>query len=412
MIIYHNLVSQNIHNKLNKSNTNKSKAMEKLSSGLRINKASDDSAGLSISQKMKAQIRGLEQAQRNIQDGISLVQTAEGGLNEITSYLQRIRELAVQSANGTLTNDDREMIQKEVEQLKEGIDDIANNTEFNGIKLLNGDISKTQDNNITITANQIFTWKFDKDNVEVMDRIGYINSNLLGITFEIVPPGYSSGFVDVLIGSTLEESLHNVVNEFYRVKNDPTEHYHNATLGIDAMVYNDTLIFTSESNLRVGGSSVPDGTTYNEYVGNPYTLDLGSQATTTDNSLNLQVGANEGQTMKIDISGVTCNDLSINSMNVATQISANQAINNIDNAIKTVSAERSKLGAYQNLLEHTLNNVSNYNENLTAANSRIEDADMAKEIMEFSKSNILEQVAQGLLAQANQIPNKVLELLK
>ena len=273
MIINHNMNAMNAHRNMGINTTQAGKSMEKLSSGLRINRAGDDAAGLAISEKMRGQIRGLDQASRNSADGISLIQTAEGALTETHSILQRMRELAVQSSNDTNTDADRSAIQAEVNQLSEEITRIGNNTEFNTKKLLDGSISKT------------------------------------------------------------------------------------ATVVI-------------------------------------------------------QVGANKDQNIKLNVGNMRASALKVSNIDVSKQSVANKAISTINNALSTVSTQRAKLGAVQNRLEHTIANLDNTSENLTAAESRIRDVDMAKEMMNFSKNNILNQAAQAMLSQANQQPQGVLQLLR
>jgi flagellin len=275
MRINHNISALNTYRQLSINNTAGSKSLEKLSSGYRINRAGDDAAGLAISEKMRGQIRGLNQAERNSQDAISLIQTAEGALNETHSILQRMRELAVQSASDTNTDDDRKELQKEISQLLEEIDRISTDTEFNTMKLLNGSYGTT--------------------------------------------------------------------------------------------------------------------------------------------ALTFQVGANSGQIVDIklnDMSATTGLDLSTSTVNLTTRTGATTAIDNIDEAIKQVSSERAKLGAMQNRLEHTINNLGTTSENLTASEARIRDVDMAKEMMEFTKNSILQQAATAMLAQANSQPQGVLQLLQ
>ncbi|NGP45278.1 flagellin Hag [Bacillaceae bacterium SIJ1] len=288
MIINHNLPALNTHRQLSFNNTQTQSNMEKLSSGLRINRAGDDAAGLAISEKMRGQIRGLEQATRNAQDGISMIQTAEGAMNETHSILQRMRELAVQSSNDTNTDADRGELQKEFNELIDEIDRIAGDTEFNTKKLLDG----------------------------------------------------SAADVKFHIGANATQNISLTINNM-----DTT------AMGTDG-----------------GGGGV---------------------------ALN---------TLKVDPSTGTGG--------ILTQTDADAAITTVNNAIETVSAERSKLGAYQNRLEHTINNLGTSAENLTAAESRIRDVDMAKEMMEFTKNNILSQASQAMLAQANQQPQGVLQLLR
>jgi flagellin len=280
MRINHNIAALNTYRQLTTNNASGSKAIEKLSSGLRINRAGDDAAGLAISEKMRGQIRGLEMASKNAQDGVSLIQTAEGALNETHSILQRMRELAVQSANDTNDVSDRGQLQEEVDALVHEIQRIATSTEFNGMTLLNGSTSS--------------------------------------VTFHI--------------GANADQSLDLDI----------------ANMGADAL----------------------------------------SLGTVTDGAVTAV------------------------SVNIESQAGANTAIGTIQTAIDTVSSQRAKLGAAQNRLEHTIANLGTAAENLTAAESRIRDVDMAKEIMEFTKTSILTQAAQAMLAQANQQPQGVLQLLR
>lgn len=299
MIINHNIASLNTQNALTKANNAQGKSMEKLSSGLRINKAGDDAAGLSISEKMRGQIRGLNQASRNAQDGISMIQTAEGALNETHSILQRQRELIVQSGNGgTLQTEDLEAIQAELDELNNELDGIAARTEFNGKKLLNGSFS----GDLQIGANS----------TQQLSLI--INS----------APAQPAG----------ENNTPPAI---------PAKGFNSADLGVSTI----ELVETADENGVVTGR-----TTFN------------------------------------------------------TNIAA------IDKAIETVSKARSSLGANQNRLEYTINNLNTSAENLTAAESRIRDVDMAKEISEQTKQSILAQASQAMLAQANQQPQNVLQLLR
>jgi len=286
MRINHNAAASNTYQRLSSAQGAQAKSLEKLSSGLRINRAGDDAAGLAISEKMRGQIGGLNQAVRNAQDGISLIQTAEGGLNESHSILNRMRELAVQSANDTNTTDDRIEIQREVNALISEVDRISSDTQFN-------------------------------------------TKNLLGTS-----GGASFTFQ---IGANSDQKLTLAVDEMS-----------STALGVKALE-----VTTLDGTVTTGG-----------------VLDYASAA-----------GATTG------------------------------AIDVIDAAIKTVSEERSKLGATQNRLDHTINNLTTTSENLSAAESRIRDVDMAKEMMEFTKNNILNQASTAMLAQANQMPQGVLQLL-
>ena len=294
--IYQNVEALNAHRQLAVNQSNLSKSIENLSSGLRINRAGDDAAGLAISEKMRGQIRGLKQAQRNAQDGISLIQTAEGALQEVHAILQRMRELAVQASNDTNTLGERKEIQKDINQLIDEIDLIAKDTEFNTQKLLNGDFETTA-------------------------LVIHIGANA---------------------GQKLDINIANMQT---------------TALGTDP-----------EGSVDINGLKVADVDSVNED-----TTDPGG---------------------------------------VLTQADADKAIPNIQDAINQVSAARSKLGAYQNRLEHTIANLGTAAENLAAAESRIRDVDMAAEMMEFTKNQILQQAGVAMLAQANMAPQAVLQLLR
>ncbi|KRG11706.1 flagellin [Lederbergia galactosidilytica] len=271
MRINHNIQALNAYRNLSQTMASTSKSLEKLSSGLRINRAADDAAGLAISEKMRSQIRGLDMAERNALDAVSLIQTAEGALNETHSILQRMRELSVQTANGTLDDSDREAVQLEIEELIKEVDRIAEKTEFNGMKLLDGE--------------------------------------------------------------------------------------------------------------------------------------------TTD-GFDFQIGPNNDDQLNVKFDAMDAGALEVNDIDISTSETAQNAITALDKAIGEVSKQRASLGAYQNRLEHTVTNLQTANENLTAAESRIRDLDMAMEMTNFTRNNILNQAGQAMLAQANQLPQGILQLLQ
>lgn len=394
MIINHNITALNTHNKLSSASSAQSKSMEKLASGLRINRAGDDAAGLAISEKMRAQVRGLDQASRNAQDGISLIQTAEGALNETHDILQRMRELSVQSTNDTNTVDDRKELQKEVGQLKEEIDRIANNTEFNTKKLLNGDLSakgykeesaviasKTGDFAVSVTTANLSDGDATTAGVVTADD-----------TFTVKVTGYDA--------STDEYS--------YTVTP--------ASTGIEGAAAKFTAGgSTTDAIAAVGGGVDLEVDSTKIKVGDSFTLVTRQEENVTggaSGALKFQIGSNSNQTIDVGLESMKTADLHIDKIDVSTQNGASAAISTLDDAIKTVSAERSKLGANQNRLEHTINNLKTSSENLTAAESRVRDVDMAKEMMNQTKNSILAQAAQAMLAQANQQPQGVLQLLR
>lgn len=400
MRINHNIAALNTYNQLSANNAKSSNSLEKLSSGLRINRAGDDAAGLAISEKMRGQIRGLEQASRNAQDGISLIQTAEGALNETHAILQRMRELAVQSANDTNDSPDRTAIQEEVDQLAAEIDRIANTTEFNKQKLLNGSLSNK---NLQIGANE-------DQNLEI--SISKMDSSSTGLN---IARSSTSATVDEV--SVIAESNEVLgANAAARASNINTGGYTQS----------------DDLDIKVKVTTAPDATAGSEVEaifevtvnGVTKTIETGSHAVDQDLTLD---GTNfdifeSGQSVVIDAQAAwSLNDeynIEITGQktdggpDVSSYTNAKAAVTTIETAISSVSAERSKLGAYQNRLEHTINNLGTSAENLTAAESRIRDVDMAAEMMAFTKNNILTQAAQAMLAQANQQPQGVLQLLR
>lgn len=400
MIINHNMNALNAHRNMTSNTVNSGKSMEKLSSGLRINRAGDDAAGLAISEKMRGQIRGLDQAQRNSQDGISMIQTAEGALNETHSILQRMRELSVQAGNDTNTGKDREEIQKEINQLTSEINRIGNTTEFNNQKLLNA------------TSGTVTAAKVAVAGVTEAATVGTTDVVVDGVTLTYnVTGGGVTNFKDA-------DELAKLINS-----NDELSAKYTASATGTKLTLTQKAGFESATAPTITGAGVVSTTT------------PGVAAADAKSSLSLQVGANENQTMTVDFSDMrsaalgltgtgdeysdtanvtngTDNNNVENALDVTTAANAGKAVTKIQTAIDKVSAERSKLGAFQNRLEHTINNLGTSSENLTAAESRVRDVDMAKEMMNFSKNNILSQAAQAMLAQANQQPQGVLQLLR
>jgi len=369
--------------------------MERLSSGMRINRAGDDAAGLAISEKMRGQIRGLKQAQRNAQDGISLIQTAEGALNETHAILQRMRKLAVQAANDTNTLTDRKEIQKEINQLLEEIDRIGNNTEFNTQNLLDGTYSgkkvhiganETQSMDITISDMRTSAIGAGTGGGSATAASGEHE----GVTFTAKAAGAAGNSIQVVFEKGGENIEVSVSGTTITVKLAVDSQSDEITSTVDDIV---SAINNSDANALVTASGT------------------GSTAVGTG-SVTLAGGVDAGSGGNLDSLKVTNvdDDATING-GVLTQDGADAAITNINKAIEQVSAERSKLGAIQNRLEHTIANLGTSAENLQAAESRIRDLDMAEEIMAFTKNNILQQAATAMLAQANMAPQSVLQLL-
>ena len=379
MRINNNIMAMNAQRQFAVNQSNAAQRMERLSSGMRINRAGDDAAGLAISEKMRGQIRGLKQAQRNAQDAISLIQTAEGALNETHAILQRMRELAVQSATDTNTDDDRAEIQAEIDQLATEITRIADTTEFNTMNLLGGGFSAI----FHIGAN-------DGQNLDL--EIADMTAAALGVagvgggadgedasyvhtSEEITGFDFSSNNATVTIGGITV-----TLNADYKNIDGLAAALDFNAEGVTVTVKGNTLVFTGTEafTIKVAG----DGATA-----------LAGVAGTAEAA---EAGGAGGSGAGIDVS---------------SQDAANSAIDTIDSAITIVSTERSKLGALQNRLEHTIANLGTSAENLQAAESRIRDLDMAEEIMAFTKNNILQQAATAMLTQANMAPQSVQQLL-
>jgi flagellin len=337
MIINTNVPALNTYRQMSTNQNNVQGSMEKLSSGLRINRAGDDAAGLAISEKMRAQVRGLDQASRNAQDGISMIQTAEGAIGETQNILQRMRELATQAANDTNVAVDRNEIQKEINELTSEINRISNTTEFNTQKMLSGGVN------------------------------GVANSSNGGTSFT------STFQIGANNGQSMEIEIMNMSAE---------------ALGI-----------ASAASAAASGSATA-GTSIKA-------LNTGTGADDVAGA----VFASGGVTGTAGVSNGTTSTKNQHALSVSTHDNATRSIEVINNAIQAVSAQRSNLGAFQNRLEHTISNLDNSSENLQAAESRIRDVDMAKEMMEMTKANILSQASQSMLAQANQAPQSVLQLL-
>ena len=398
MRINNNIMALNAHRQLGSNQSAAAKSMEKLSSGMRINRAGDDAAGLAISEKMRAQVRGLKQAARNAQDGISLIQTAEGALNETHAILQRMRELATQAATDTNTLTDRKEIQKEINQLLEEIDRIGNNTEFNTQNLLDGSYSGKK---VHIGANE--TQSMD---ITISDmRTSAIGAGTGG--------GSATAASGTLEGVTFTAKTAGAAgNSIKVVFEDPGEADKSISVSVSGNTITVSLATDGDSNIISTVDAIVSAITGDTDANALVTASgTGSTAVGTGN-VTLAGGADAGSGGNIDSLKVANVDNDATTTGgVLTQDGADAAITNINKAIEQVSAERSKLGAIQNRLEHTIANLGTSAENLQAAESRIRDLDMAEEIMAFTKNNILQQAATAMLAQANMAPQSVLQLL-
>lgn len=493
MRINHNIAALNTYRQLGAANAAQSKSMEKLSSGLRINSAADDAAGLAISEKMRAQVRGLDQASANAQDGISMIQTAEGALSETHDILQRMRELSVQASNDTNTGDDRAEIQKEIDQLTSEIDRIGESTEFNTKKLLNGQAGTTssaQTGSVTATtditiggSNPAATTLTSAELNSAIDSVDAGTKTEAGV-YEVVVTANATaatmddggaGGAEASVGANTTITINGVNIELKQAdtEQDILDKINNvssqtgvtatdqgaskgislaqnevgsnksisvtganadlASLGLTASATATALSSNgTDATGTINGSAATglgntltlsksgdsaDGITVD--ISNDLDVTAGKNLTfnaviDNTNVVNLQIGANNSaeQNLSIDINDMRAGALGVDNIDVTSATSAKSAIDTIDAAIKSVSAERSKLGAYQNRLDHTINNLGTSSENLTAAESRIRDVDMAKEMMNQTKNSILGQAAQAMLAQANQQPQGVLQLLR
>ena len=547
MIVQHNMSAMNANRMLGITNSSLAKSTEKLSSGYKINRAADDAAGLSISEKMRSQIRGLNKASDNAQDGISLIQTAEGALNESHAILQRMRELSVQASNGTETDDDREAVQKEISQLQDELTRISSTTEFNTMKLLDGSlgggssatgikvdasVSNAALANSALTTVAAVNGKYTsaavtsdtgmnagdttsltvnflnekgeqdsitvnlkyKDATTLVSEDGSREYTVTGgkatdaekadaflaelkqtsladdftitkdatdpkLIFDAKTAGTETSRILSTSESNIKAGVFNQVGANAVTTTAPADAYQGITKAVGAYAGGateniDDKIFTvngerfmyatadgvaalknktdySDVNfVQIAGTEAVDGeaktmaslisakTGINAEIdaAEPTTINLkpSASSSTAGKGMTLQIGANEGQTMSFSIDDMSAKSLGVdgNKVDLATQSGAQKATTTIDAAIKKVSAQRSKLGAVQNRLEHTIANLDTAAENTQTSESRIRDTDMAEEMVAYSKNNILLQAGQSMLAQANQSNQGVLSLLQ
>ena len=496
MQINHNISALIANAHLKRTNNALDKSLEKLSSGLRINHAADDAAGMAISQKMKTQIAGLEQASRNASDGISVIQTAEGALGEVQAMLQRARELSVQAANGTNTVEDKQAIQEEIDQLMTEIDRISTDTEFNTKPLLDGSVGRksySSNTNVKLisvsdavdpkkyTIKEITVGKSAKIQADNVIDIGTVKDDVTGIEV----PGIAVEGSVVINGETVEINKGDTKDEIMEKLRTVCE-YSNIELSekegrlnfktLEAGVDQKIVIHCESDELakKLGINSLTDVTNSTDPFGlgktaigkdAVVTIDKGENAdfsaTTTvvadgnivkitdsdgfemkiaingtkkdENGkeveikqpitnvtlsvldagpMLIQIGANEGQTVELNIAEVSSETLGLAHLNVLTQDGASEAITMLDEAINMVSGVRSKLGAYQNRLEHAVANLDTSAQNLTEALSRIEDVDMAEEMANYTQKNVLSQAGVSMVSQANERPQNILSLLQ
>ena len=459
MVVQHNMQAMNANRMLNVTTSAQSKSTEKLSSGYRINRAADDAAGLTISEKMRKQIRGLDQASTNAEDGVSSVQTAEGALTEVHSMLQRMNELATQAANGTNSKDsDRQAIQDEIDQLTTEIDRVSETTKFNETYLLKGDKGATKNvymnghdaglkGTLTDSAKSA---TFVMDELKAGDKVTIAGKEYsIGSTAEEAKASYANAaagdkvtidgteytVVDAATGT--EDADNNelkVTSLDGKVKDGSVVSYKTSKLTVmtdknnDGVDDDDSSVISKDvaegkilSELTAANNigTVDQAATVAKAAANgktTYTITKGYATVADTLSFNLHVGADADMTNKINVSidSMDSASLGIKGLNIKDDSgnAATYAVDAISDAISKVSSQRSSLGAVQNRLEHTINNLDNVVENTTTAESRIRDTDMASEMVNYSKNNILAQAGQSMLAQANQSTQGVLSLLQ
>ena len=471
MVVQHNLQAMNANRMLNITTGSQSKSAEKLSSGYRINRAADDAAGLSISEKMRKQIRGLDQASTNAEDGVSAVQTAEGALTEVHSMLQRMNELAVQASNGTNSQTDRDAIQSEIEQLTTEIDRVAETTKFNETYLLKGDADgATKDvymkghdaglkgtltdgattatfkvaagalddgKKVTIGGKEytIGSTKAEADKLaDDVDAAATAGTKNMKLTIDGAE--YTCKY-DAGGNSWLDKDGQTVADIKAKIKNGSTVEYDGKSLTVmndkdtDGVDDSDSSVISAAKAVtlmtaelttanNIGATKTAATITaaaggYTSDAGIEFTIGKGTAEVAEKLNFNLHVGSDADMTNKINVNIETMDSsyLGIKGLNVTdeTGVSATYAVDAIADALQKVSDQRSSLGAVQNRLEHTIANLDNVVENTTSAESRIRDVDMAEEMVEYSKNNILAQAGQSMLAQANQATQGVLSLL-
>ncbi len=492
MVVQHNMQAMNANRMLNITTGQQSKSTEKLSSGYKINRAADDAAGLSISEKMRKQIKGLDQASTNAQDGVSAVQTAEGALTEVHSMLQRMNELAVQAANGTNSDSDRQSIQDEIDQLTTEIDRVAETTKFNETYLLKGDkgtktmnleahdaglkgtLTDNGDGTATFVMDALkagetvsiggkeYTIGVGSEEIEDMLTKAEVVANEADVTVngtvykyhsakaaEADHDGYAAGwyanlptdtgagitatadFADIAAFADAKGTISTGAQSVTTLTDEKDE---TGQAGSDGVDDNDVNVISREKAYELAAKELLAANQIGDTLGSAkvgvgdvdtpvdlttgtgtFVIQVGQTEVANTLSFNLHVGADADMTNKIQVNIDTMNSeyLGIKGLNVkdGSGIAATYAIDAIADAVAKVSAQRSALGAVQNRLEHTIANVDNVVENTTSAESRIRDTDMAEEMVEYSKNNILAQAGQSMLAQANQANQGVLSLL-
>ncbi len=459
MVVQHNLTAMNSNRMLGLTTASQAKSTEKLSSGYKINRAADDAAGLSISEKMRKQIRGLTQASLNAQDGISAVQTAEGALTEVHDMLQRMNELAVKASNGTNSEDDRGYIQDEIDQLVKEIDRVSETTKFNETYLLKGDGTATREVTKTTPAQEAVDVKAEYVSGKGVDNVALKNGKTLAANAVWYEKGKTTAITADDIDKLFEVKNGNVVLKegvelFDAAADSATDFGAQLTAnkvdntavqgvfevgsskvstandgsalvdaaGLNALFNTDGSIKTKFYAQKTDGSWAEVGA---EQVAKFIKVTPGQEAvaagtkTETETytkalTLSLHVGAdgNDDNKISLDIESMSAEGIGVKGLDVSTEDAATKSIETLKASIQKVSTQRSALGAVQNRLEHTINNLDNVVENTTSAESQIRDTDMATEMVKYSNNNILAQAGQAMLAQSNQANQGVLSLLQ
>ena len=447
MVVQHNMQAANASRMLNITAGQQAKSTEKLSSGYRINRAADDAAGLSISEKMRKQIKGLDRASTNAQDGVSAVQTAEGALTEVHSMLQRMNELAVQSANGTNSSDDRDAIQSEIDQLTKEIDRVSETTKFNETYLLKGGANNNHSTGFKAGASIA---SFQGVDVTAKNAIATLTSGdqvTLGTVMLKSSDSATIATKDAnakatnLASAEADDTAANGGNVKYTLTDGTTgsmsatkfEAEYGVTIAKagkvnfslalgdgtteiakDKTTYESGNYTSDFSDAKLTGYKVRDELKLTATVAKDGATTLTKAGVANPLEFNLHVGSESASNNKISVTieSMSAAGLGIDELKVDTESNATSSIDTIEAAIKKVSSQRSNLGAIQNRLEHTIDNLDNVVENTTSAESRIRDTDMADEMVKYSKNNILQQAGQSMLAQANQSTQGVLSLLQ
>ena len=409
-----NAAAMNTNSNLSAANTSKANSLAKLSSGLRINKAGDDAAGLAISEKMKNQVSGMTQASRNAQDGISLIQTAEGALTETHSILNRMRDLTVQAGNTTNTADDKTAIQGEIDSLTAEVDRIASDTAFNTQGLMNGgkidagaignsvkDLSALNKayNKAKGLPDATESFTASPTAATAADKLKDLSKSELN---KVVDTYNSNNGISITAGAITGTGSDVAELDFAKL----TEAYDKVTGSTSATDLASGTAATELAKLTADQqASIAKG--YNVAID----ISASDLKTTDSTDFSFQIGANAGEQISVKIENMNSKGLGISDLNVVSG-DTDDILGKLDDAIGKVSTQRANLGATQNRLDHTVSNLSTTKVNLSEANSRITDVDMAEEMTSFTKSNILAQAATSMLAQANQMPQSVLSLLQ